>query len=158
MFPGVETEYFYYSGNDKDQLVQAVKEAREAMVTRMGNSGVALFCTDVISTYSDWIFKGSTQARPMAPPPLYYTDNSGKDAATQDVRQWAKNYNSGQEDRDIILDRDMSRGWEVDAAIVVSIGSFYTVDTFSNLVMRGMSHVISVEQRRPDKEAAVHYS
>ena len=59
LLPGVETEYFYYyDKSDKDQVVQAVKQAREAMLTRMGHSGVALICTDysvIDSRYCDWI-------------------------------------------------------------------------------------------------------
>jgi len=146
LLPGVKTDYFYYhDSNNKDQVVQAVKEAREAMVTRMGQSGVAWIIDDSYSTsYYDWICEGSRQARPLSPPPLYYIGYAGKDAAAKDVKQWLQNSHGGQEDRDIILGREVVRGWEVQAAIILDTDSFYTV---SNLVMRGMSHVIMVKKK-----------
>ena len=78
----------------------------------------------------------------MSPPPLYY---DGYNAAAKDVKQWVKNHHHGQEDRDILLDMDVVGGWEVQAPIIVNMGNTY--GAVSNLVMRGMSHVILVENK-----------
>ena len=57
------------------------------------------------------------------------------------VVDWLKRRERGEEERDMVTDIDVARGWEVDAAIVIVTENN---QTWENAVMRVVSHVVVI--------------
>ena len=57
------------------------------------------------------------------------------------VVDWLERREKGEEERDMVTDLDVARGWEVDAAIVIVSKEN---KTWENAVMRVVSHVIVI--------------
>ena len=55
------------------------------------------------------------------------------------VVDWLARRERGEEERDMVTDLDVARGWEVDAAIVIVPENN---QTWENAVMRVVSHVV----------------
>ena len=55
------------------------------------------------------------------------------------VVDWLEKRERGEEERDMVTDLDVARGWEIDAAIVIVPENN---QTWENAVMRVVSHVV----------------
>ena len=62
-----------------------------------------------------------------------------------EVKHWLERRRRGEETRDLYTDSEVTRGWEVDAGIVLDIGGGYGGG--ENLAMRIISHIVVVKRR-----------
>ena len=61
-----------------------------------------------------------------------------------EVKHWLERRRRGEEIRDLYTDQYVTRGWEVDAGIVVD---FWGGSGVENLAMRIISHIVVVKKR-----------
>ena len=119
--------------------------ARQEMARRLGPRGIPVICA--ITPYSSdvqAVVAAVTAARPGTPPLIYtyYCAVSGQ-ATESTVSGWLARRERGEEERDLVTDEEVIRGWETDAAIVVIYKSGASE---ANCVMRAVAHVITLTQ------------
>ena len=61
---------------------------------------------------------GLRQATPWSSPLIYH--QYAKSASVREVEEWLERRERGEEERDLVTEVELVRGWEVDAAIVVA--------------------------------------
>ena len=144
----------------KDERIEMVRQAREIMRLRVGKQGVPILLAKIFTftTFSEKedieglkdILVGLGGTSPplcnLSHPPtthLEVVDNLCDIVATGEdkvkVVDWLKRRERGEEERDMVTDIDVARGWEVDAAIVIVAENN---KTWENAVMRVVSHVV----------------
>jgi len=76
---------------------------------------------------------------------IIYTEGSNisDQAEENEVSGWLAGHDKGEEERDLLTDRDICRGWEAQSIMVVNIG-YSHVGGVENLVMRGRTCVALV--------------
>ena len=141
----------------KGERVEMVRQAREIMRLRVGERGVPILLSKCITFHDKEDMEGlkdillglggrSPPLCNLSHPPtthLEVVDNLCDIVATGEdkvkVVDWLKRRERGEEERDMVTDIDVARGWEVDAAIVITTENN---QTWENAVMRVVSHVV----------------
>ena len=141
----------------KGERIEMVRQAREIMRLRLGEHGVPILLAKSISRGDKEDMEGlkdilvglggtlSPLCNLSHPPTkhLEIVENLCDIVATGEaevkVVDWLDRRERGEEERDMVTDLDVARGWEVDAAIVVVTKEN---KTWENAVMRVVSHVI----------------
>ena len=135
---------------EEEDRVEMARRAREEMRRRMGRRGVPIIFSGIF-----WNSKEDLKSlRDLlvglgAPHPLCYLSHAPSslgdglsgvvfsDAAQ--ATEWLERREKDEEDRDLLVEFELARGWEVDAAIiVVAKGN----KTWENAVMRAVGHVV----------------
>ena len=75
------------------------------------------------------------------PAPIWYPSLFYKGVSAEEVVTWLEKTQSGQEERDLVTDINMSRGWEGRTVIVVNRSGGFDV----NMGMRAVSRLVNVE-------------
>ena len=126
-------------------LDQTMARARQEMAGRLGPRGIPVICANALSQHVKAVVAAVTAARP-GPPPLTYTRSSlvAGQATESTVSDWLARRERGEEERDMVTDSEVARGWETDAAIVVihKLGGY----SKANSVMRAVAHVITLTE------------
>ena len=123
--------------------------ARQEMARRLGPRGIPVISTSDLSWDVQAVVAAVTAARPGTPPLTYtsgyaaYTSVSGQ-ATESTVSGWLARRERGEEERDLVVDREVIRGWETDAAIVVIHKGYGGGE--ANCVMRAVAHVITLTE------------
>ena len=137
---------------NKEEVVTAVRSAREKMTVRTGARGVPVLCTivDEDDVMLSWVREGLMSATieggtmDKTERVIRYTDD-GDSVGEDEVSGWLAGHDKGEEERDLITDMFCSRGWEAMGVLVISIG-YGAFD--SNLVMRGRTCVALVTDKK----------
>ena len=133
---------------NKEEVVTAVRSAREKMTVRTGARGVPVLCNIYDDAMWSWVREGLMSATieggtmDKSERVIKYT-RGGDSVGEEEVSGWLAGHDKGEEERDLITDRYCSRGWEAMGVLVISIGG---VD--SNLVMRGRTCVALVTDKK----------
>ena len=125
-------------------LYQTMARARQEMTRRLDSRGIPVICNS--TSYQDVkaVVASVTAARP-SPPPLTYMSNVSvsRQAMKSTVSEWLARRERGEEERDVVTDTEVVRGWETDAAIVIIHKSGASE---ANCVMRAVAHVITLTE------------
>ena len=147
----------------EEERVETVTKAREMMRQRLGNRGVTILLTKAIDfSQKESVIKlknllqGLNGTSPpichLSHPPIKNTEHRelvedlgdivDNGEAEVKVVDCLKRREAGEEERDLVVDLEVARGWEVDAALVV-------VDkeskNWENAVMRVVSYVVVLQ-------------
>jgi len=116
-------------------ITSTMARARGELAERMGRRGVAVICTDTFYKSKEMldIKLGLRQATPLSSPLIYHSND--KSASVREVEEWLERRERGEEERDLVTDVILVKGWEVDAAIVVAWKGFSSAG-WENAVMR----------------------
>ena len=141
----------------KGERIETVRQAREIMRLRVGERGVPILLAKSITLPDKEDMEGlkdilvglggtSPPLCNLSHPPINHADmvkNLCDIVATGEaevkVVDWLERRERGEEERDMVTDLDVARGWEVDAAIVIVPENN---QTWENAVMRVVSHVV----------------
>ena len=74
---------------------------------------------------------------------LIYHGVSKENCSEAKVEEWLRRRRSGEEERVLILDENVSRGWEASHVLVVDLTGF----GLENLVMRAIGYCALVKQK-----------
>ena len=132
--------------NNKEEMVTAVRTAREEMTVRTGARGVPvlLFDNAFIATVREGLLSATIQGGTIdkAERVITYTGSNIPDqVGEEEVSGWLAGHDKGEEERDLLTDPHICRGWEAQAVMVVNTTGYYGVE---NLVMRGRTCVALV--------------
>ena len=118
--------------------------ARQEMARRLGPRGIPVICVSTLEDDVQAVKAAVTAAHP-SPPPLTYTHYSAVSgqATESTVSGWLTRREKGEEERDAVVDGEVIRGWETEAAIVVLHKN--SIDE-ANCVMRALAHVITLTE------------
>ena len=125
-------------------LDQTMARARQEMARRLGPRGIPVISTSAFSRDGQAVVAAVTAARPGTPPLTYTTHTLVAGQATEvTVSGWLARRERGEEERDLVIDEEVIRGWETDAAIVVV---YQGGGGKANCVMRAVAHVITLTE------------
>ena len=137
--------------NDKNQVVEAVRSAREKMTLRIGARGVPVLCTTtgILPQVKEGLLratiKGGTMDKTERVIMYSYLDCQNKAQAGEDeVYNWLAAHEKGEDERDLLTDQWCSRGWEAQAILVIDTMCNTGTPGVENLVMRARSFVALV--------------
>ena len=119
-----------------------MEEATKEVLRRTGGAGFPLLCTGASSTLSP-IKRGVERAGATA---LVYHRKSKESCSEVEVEDWLRRRRSGKEERVLIADDHVSRGWESSHVLVVDLDGY--VDGPENLVMRTVGYCTLVKRRK----------
>ena len=123
-------------GEDADYK-KAIKAACQEILKRTAAKGFPVLLDSFVSTS-----RLMAALQRVVGPVLLYTHNGGEEneATEFEVEEWLKKWKRNEEGRVLVIDGEISRGWEADA--VVAIGSTQT----ENLVMRTCGFCFLIKQ------------
>ena len=126
---------------DIEEVARVVEEATKEVLRRTGGAGFPLLCDDYGSRLSA-VKRGVERAGATA---LVYHKILPKETCSEvEVEEWIRKRRSGEEERVLIADQNVSRGWEASHVLVVDL-----VGTgLGNLVMRTVGYCALVKQRK----------
>ena len=140
LMTGVEgTKFLLNKHNDKEEIASVVKDATIDVLRRTGGAGFPLLCNDDSSTI-DSVKRGVARAGATA---LFY-HKGAKESSELELGEWLERRRSGKEERVLITDEDVSRGWECSHILVVDLDDIGT----ENLVMRTVGYCALVKHRK----------
>ena len=74
---------------------------------------------------------------------LIYHNDSKESCSEADVEEWLRRRRSREEERVLVLDQEVVRGWEASHLLIVSLGGF----GLENFVMRAIGYCILVKSK-----------
>ena len=99
------------------ELERVVLEAAKEVLRRTGSAGFPLLCNDLLTSTLSSVKKGVERAGATA---LVYNDDLLEETCSEvEVEEWIRKRRSGEEERVLIADHDVSRGWECSHVLVV---------------------------------------
>ena len=135
-------EFLVNNWNDEEELERVVEEATKEVLRRTGGAGFPLLCYHYASTLSAYK-RGVERAGATA---LVYHNLLPKESCSEvEVEEWISKRRSGEEERVLVADHEVSRGWECSHALVVDLRGFGGLE---NLVMRTVGYCALVKQRK----------
>merc|ERR1711963_575963 len=135
LIDGVEGKEFLVNNKyDKEEVERAVAEATEEVLSRTGGAGFPLLCVDYRDSTLSAVKRGVERAGATA---LVYHRGLPKQSCSEvEVEEWIRKRRSGEEERVLIADEDVSRGWECSHVLVVDLYG----EGMENLVMRTVGY------------------
>ena len=123
-------------------MARVVTEAIVEVLRRTGGAGFPLLCRDYLdSTRLSAVKRGVERAGATA---LVYHRELPKESCSEvEVEEWIRKRRSGEEERVLIADEDVSRGWECSHVLVVDLRG----NGLENLVMRTVGYCALVKRR-----------
>merc|ERR1712004_515990 len=120
-------------GTDGEEEVErVVKEATKEVLRRTGGAGFPLLCYDYYNRSRTSAAKRGVE-RAGATALVYHKDLPKESCSEVEVEEWIRKRRSGEEERVLIADKDVSRGWECGHVLVVDLEGGAG---FENLIMR----------------------
>jgi len=141
LMEGVEGKDFLVKNIlDEEEVATAVAKATKEVFRRTGGAGFPLLSFDLGSTQSA-VKKGLERAGATA---LVYHRGSNESCSEVEVKKWLKRRRIGEEERVLIAEQDVSRGWECSHVLVVCLGG----GGMENLVMRTVGYCAIVKEEK----------
>merc|ERR1712130_758717 len=126
-------EFIVNNKNDEDELASVVDAACKEVLGRTGGAGFPLLCEGYTASKIRIIKRGVERAGATA---LIYLRRSKENCSEGEVEEWLRRRRSGKEERVLILDPDVIRGWEASHLLVVNLKG----GGLENLVMRAVGY------------------
>ena len=146
LMEGVECKEFLLSDKEnEDQIAKVVEEATKELLGRTGGAGFALLCNNIIDSRLNAAERGVERAGATA---LVYHKSSSNICSDVEVEDWLRRRRSGEEERVLIADHEVSRGWECSHILVIDMGR---VGGLENLVMRTVGYCALVNEAPYDE-------
>ena len=140
---GVEGKEFLVNNRfDKGEVARVVKEATVEVFRRTGGAGFPLLCADLLGPTLSAIKRGVERAGATAI--VYHRSFPEESCSEVEVEEWIRRRRSGEEERVLIADHFVSRGWECSHVLVVELYG----DGLENLVMRTVGYCALVRERK----------
>ena len=134
LLEGVEgKEFLLNNTHDDEEVARVIEEATEEVLRRTGGAGFPLLCVGRGSILSA-VKRGLERAGATAL--VYHKDLPKESCSEVEVEEWIRKRRSGEEERVLIADQDVSRGWECSHVLVVDLGG----PGLENLVMRTVGY------------------
>ena len=134
MIYGVEgKEFLVNNKDDEEEVASVVMEA-----TRTGGAGFPLLCCGFASTISV-VKRGVERAGLMT---IVYRRDSIGSCSEVEVGEWLRRRSRGEEQRILIADQHVSRGWEASHVLVVYLRG----SGMENVVMRTLGYCALVKR------------
>jgi len=129
LMEGVEgKEFLVNNKDDEEEVARVVEEATKEVLRRTGGVGFPIF-----GGYREDAVKRGVE-RAGASTLVYYGDNFNSTCSEVEVEEWLRRRRSGEEDRVLFADFEVSRGWECSHVLVINLGG--TLEKMQNYVMR----------------------
>jgi len=141
LIDGVQGKEFLVNNTDDEEEVASVVEAAcKEVLQRTGGAGFPLLYD--VHSYSkiSIVKRGVERAGAKA---LFYHEYSNESCSEGEVEEWFRRRRSGEEEKILILDQNVIRGWEASHLLVVSLFR----DGLENLVMRAVGYCCIVKQK-----------
>ena len=143
---------------NKEEVVKAVKSAREKMTGKTRAKGVPVLCTghtkDLFSFVREGLLMATIQGGTLNNAERVITYTSADEGVGEEVvSSWLDKHNKSwladkdEEERDLLTDQLNSKGWEAPAIMIVDLwdSKFYGVE---NVIMRGRTFVALVTNKK----------
>jgi len=138
-------EFLVNDKDDKEELARVVKEATMEVFRRTGGAGFPLLCVNNPSGTTVSVVKRGVE-RAGATALVYHKDLPKESCSEVEVEEWIRKRRSGEEERVLIADMNVSRGWECSHVLVVDLRGYgYGLE---NLVMRTVGYCALVKERK----------
>ena len=124
--------------NEEEEVARVVEKATKEVFRRTGSAGFPLLCADALEI--SIVRRGVERAKAKAL--VYHRDLPEESCSEVQVEDWLKRRRSGEEERVLIADGDVSRGWECSHVLVVELGG----QGLENLVMRTVGYCALVKR------------
>ena len=132
------TKFFVNDNKDEEEVISVVEKACREVFDRSGGAGFPLLCC--YDPRIGVVRKGVERAGAKA---LIYHHRSREQCSSEvEVQKWLRRRRSGEEERVLIADHWVSRGWEAGHVLVVDFDGTYG---FENLVMRAVGYCAVVK-------------
>ena len=142
---GVEGKEFLVNNKyDEEEVARVVSEATKEVLRRTGGAGFPLLCDDDYDDSRQSAVKRGVE-RAGATALVYHWRLPEESCREVEVEEWIRKRRSGEEERVLIADEDVSRGWECSHVLVVDLGGEGGLE---NLVMRTVGYCALVKERR----------
>ena len=148
LMTGVEgKEFFVDDKYDEEEVVSVVEEATKEVFRRTGGVGFPLLCGDYV--YGSTISAVKRRVERAGATALVYNRYLPKESCSEtEVEEWLRRRRSGEEERVLIADREVSRGWECSHVLVVDFGFLSGLE---NLAMRTVGYCAIVKEALSDE-------
>ena len=142
LIPGVQcSKVFFTDKNDHHGMASVVEAACKEVLGRTGGAGFPVLCDGWKSLQISIVKRGLERAGVTA---LVYQRYAKSSCSEAEVEEWLRRKRSREEERCLITDEYMSRGWEASHLLVVA---FYSTGGWENLVMRTVGYCALVKMR-----------
>ena len=142
LIPGVQcSKVFFTDKNDHQGMASVVDAACKEVLGRTGGAGFPVLCDGWKSLQISIVKRGLERAGVTA---LVYQRYAKSSCSEAEVEEWLRRKRSREEERCLITDEYMSRGWEASHLLVVA---FYSTGGWENLVMRTVGYCALVKMR-----------
>ena len=141
LIDGIEGKQFLVNNwKDDEEVASAVEAACKEVLGRTGGAGFPLLCKDVLGHSIICAAKRGVE-RAGATALVYHRYLPEESCSEVEVEEWLRQRRNGEEERVLIADRVVSRGWECSHVLVVDLGG----DGWENLVMRTVGYCALVK-------------
>ena len=140
LMEGVEGKEFLVDNiKDEEEVAKVVEEVTKEVLRKTGGAGFPLLC---VGSRISAVKIGVERAGATT---LVYNYKLPRDRCSEvEVEEWIRKRRSGEEERVLIADQDVSRGWECSHVLVVDLGEY----GLENLVMRTVGYCALVKGRK----------
>ena len=145
-------EFLVNNVKDKKEITRVVKEATEHVLGRAGGAGFPLL-GGVDSSALSAVKRGVEKAGAKA---LVYHKGLPMQCTEVEVEEWMRKRRSGQEERVLIADEFVSRGWESSHVLVVEFRRGLFRSGLENLVMRTVGYCALVRAKSKIEQQKFH--
>ena len=142
MIDGVEGKEFLVNDiNDDEEVASAVEAACKEVLGRTAGASFPLLCDDYHASKMSIVKRGVERAGATV---LFYHRESKESCSEAEVEEWLRRRRSGEEERVLFLDQHVTRGWEANHLLVVSLWG----SGLENLVMRAVGYCVLVTKKK----------
>ena len=131
-------EFLFNNRDDADELATVVETACKEILRRTGGAGFPILCDSWNDSKISIVKRGVERAGGTA---LIFNRYPKESCSEVEVEEWLRRRRSGEEKRCLILDWEVSRGWEASHVLVVAFNG----DGLENLVMRTVGYCALVK-------------
>ena len=139
-------EFLVNNKDDEEEVAGVVKKATKEVLRRTGGAGFPLLSNEYDSPLTltlSAVKRGLERAGATA---LDYHKHLPRDTCREvEVEEWIRKRRSGEEERVLIADEDVSRGWECSHVLIVDLLGYGGLE---NLVMRTVGYCALVKERK----------
>ena len=143
LIDGVPCSNFLFNDkNDLEEITSVVEAACREVLGRTGGAGFPVLCDGWKDSQINSVKRGVEKAGAKAL--VYVCKVYAKSCAEAEVEEWLRRRRSREEERCLITDEYVSRGWEASHLLAVA---FYSTGGWENLVMRTVGYCALVKMK-----------
>ena len=140
LMEGVEGKEFLVNNyDDEEEAARVIEEATKEVLRRTGGAGFPILCTDYGGSMISAAKRGVERAGATAL--IYHEELEEESCSEVEVEEWLRRRRSGKEERVLIADHYVTRGWECSHVLVVHLNGA----ALELLVMRAVGYCALVK-------------